>query len=153
MHSYIEGIMVELGNFEKYMTYCADPSASFQNNIFINQLTTISEFPNFTYQEINEIAKRIDVVWFQNEGYNFPKRAIEVVDSISTLGEALNRMYQIKEFQADFYVLAPKKHIEKIKKTLNREPYSIQRDRFIVKNYDEVIDYYNKRLNIEKLKF
>ena len=43
--------------------------------------------------------------------------------------------------------------MEKIQNTLNREPYSIQRNRFIVKTYDEAIDYYKKRLELEKLKF
>ena len=153
MHSYMEGIMVELGNYEKFITYCADPTAAFQPNVFINQLMTIDEFPNFTYPEINGISKRIDVLWFSSKGYKFPKRAIEIVDSIGTLGESLSRMYQLKEFQIDFYVLAPDKHIEKIQNTLSREPYSIQRKRFIVKTYNEAIDYYKKRLEFEKLKF
>lgn len=153
MHSYMEGIMVELGNYEKFITYCADPTAAFQPNVLINQLMTINDFPNFTYPEINGISKRIDVLWFSSEGYKFPKRAIEIVDSIGTLGESLSRMYQLKEFQTDFYVLAPDKHIEKIKNTLSREPYSISRDRFIVKTFNETIDYYKKRLELEKLKF
>ncbi len=153
MHSYMEGIMVELGNYEKFITYCADPTAAFQSNVFINQLMTMDNFPNFTYPEINSIAKRIDVLWFSGKGYKFPKRAIEIVDSIGTLGESLSRMYQLKEFQTDFYVLAPNKQVEKIQNTLSREPYSISRDRFIVKTYNEVIDYYKKRLELEKLKF
>lgn len=153
MHSYMEGIMVGLGNYEKHTTYCADPMTNFQSNVSINQLTKLEKFPDFTYPEINAVAKRIDVLWFSSKGYKFPKRAVEVVDSIGTLGESLSRMYQLKEFQTDFYVLAPDKYIEKIKNTLNREPYSIQRDRFIIKTYDEVVDYYNKRLEIERLKF
>ena len=153
MHSYMEGVMIELGNYEKFITYCADPTAAFQANVFISQLMTIDDFPNFTYPEINGISKRIDVLWFSSKGYQFPKRAIEIVDSIGTLGESLNRMYQLKEFQTDFYVLAPDKHIEKIQNTLSREPYSIQRDRFIVKTYNEAIGYYKKRLELEKLKF
>ena len=136
MHSYMEGIMVELGNYEKFITYCADPTAAFQPNVFINQLMTIDDFPNFTYPEINGISKRIDVLWFSSKGYKFPKRAIEIVDSIGTLGESLSRMYQLKEFQTDFYVLAPDKHIEKIQNTLSREPYSIQPNKFIFKTYN-----------------
>lgn len=153
MHSYIEGIMVELGNYEQFDTHCADPSAEFQKNIFINQLVTVNEFPEFTYPEISKIAKRIDVVWFNKKGYRFPKKVIEVVDSIGTLGESLNRMYQLKEFKTDFLVLHPENYKLKIEQMIEREPYSILRDRFVVKNYNEIIDYYNKRLELEKLKF
>ena len=71
MHSYIEGLMVELGNYEKFDTYCADPSNEYQENITINQITTIKDFPKFTYPDITKIAKRIDVIWFNKEGDKF----------------------------------------------------------------------------------
>lgn len=153
MHSYIEGLLVELGNYEKYDTYCADPSAVFQANVFIKQLITVSDFPSFTYPEINAIAKRIDVIWFTQKGYRFPKKAIEVVDNIGTLGESLSRMYQLKEFQIDFVVVAPEKYLTKISGTLGREPYSICKDRFSLKSYDNILSYYKERLEIEKHKF
>lgn len=152
MHSYIEGIMVELGNYEKFDTHCADPSAEFQENISINQLTTIEDFPEFTYPSITKIAKRIDVVWFNKKGYKFPKRVIEVVDTIGTLGDSLQRMYQLKEFDTEFVVLHPESHKQKIERMIEREPYSILKNRFVVKNYDEIINYYNKRVESEKLK-
>lgn len=153
MHSYIEGIMVELGNYEKFDTHCADPSAEFQENIAINQLTTIKDFPEFTYADITKIAKRIDVIWFNKNGYQFPQKIVEVVDSVGTLGESLNRMYQLKEFNAEFLVLHPENHKQKIERMIEREPYSILKDRFVVKNYNEIIHYYNMRVELEKIKF
>lgn len=153
MHSYIEGIMVELGNYEQFDTYCADPRAEFQKNIFIDQLATLTDFPEFTYPEINKIARRIDVIWFNKKGYKFPKKIIEIVDSIGTLGESLNRMYQLKEFRAEFLVLHPEKSSVKIEQMIEREPYSILKDRFVIKNYNNIISYYNKRIELEKLKF
>lgn len=153
MHSYIEGLLVELGNYERFDTYCADPTATFQANVFINQIATIRNFPEFTYSEINRVAKRIDVIWFTKQGYKFPKKAIEVVDSIGTLGESLSRMYQLKEFQTDFLVVSPMKFLDKISDTLRREPYSIHKERFSVRHYDDIISYYKSTLEIEKLKF
>jgi hypothetical protein len=135
----MEGVMVELGNYENYAIYCADPSASFQQNMPINQLTTLDVFPEFTYPEINVIAKRIDVIWFSQKGYKFPKRVIEVVDSIGTLGESLNRMYQLKDFHTNFFVLIPEQYMAKTQNVLNREPYSIQKERFIVKTYNRLV--------------
>jgi len=153
MHSYIEGLLVELGNYEKFGTYCADPTATFQANVFINQIATIRDFPEFTYPEINRIARRIDVIWFTSQGYQFPKKAIEVVDSVGTLGESLNRMYQLKDFQTDFLVVSPAKYLDRINDTLQREPYSIYKNRFQVKHYDDIVNYYKSRLEVEKLKF
>ena len=151
MHSYIEGVMVELGNYEKFDTYCADPSAEFQENVTINQLTTIKDFPEFTYCDITKIAKRIDVIWFNKKGYQFPRKIIEVVNSIGTLGDSLSRMYQLKEFNTEFLLLHPQEHEQKIHARIKQEPYSIIADRFVTKNYDETIYYYNKKVEIEKL--
>jgi len=33
MHSYIEGICLELGNFNDYLTYTADPSMAYRDNL------------------------------------------------------------------------------------------------------------------------
>ena len=152
-HSYIEGLLVELGNYENYDTYCADRNAVFQSNVRIDQLTTLDEFPSFTYPEIVQSAKRIDVVWFNKEGYKYPKRAIEVVNSIGTLEQSLNRMYQLKEFRTEFLVVSPKKFSNRIDRKLLQEPYLIHKERFSVIPYENVIDYHESRLAIENLKF
>ena len=56
---------------------------------------------------------------------------------------------------SQFLILHPKEHKEKIKNRLEREPYSIlkKQDRFVVINYDEVINVYNKQVELEKIKF
>ncbi|HDR06648.1 MAG TPA: hypothetical protein ENN88_03355 [Candidatus Coatesbacteria bacterium] len=153
MHPYMEGVMVEIGNREGYRTYCADPSAAFQPNVFLSQLTTLHDFPPFTYPEIVERARRIDVVWFTAKGDLFPKRAVEIVDSLGTLGDSLFRMYQLKEFQTEFYVLADRAKVGRIKETLDREPYSIERRRFTVKSYDKALEYYKALLKRENVSF
>lgn len=153
MHSYIEGICVELGNFEKYNTFTADPSKSYKDNIYLNNITSLKDIPNFTYPEIINVAKRIDVLWFNKKGFLFPKRAFEIVDSIGTLGEALNRTYQLSEFNLNFYIIGKENDINRFTSKVNREPYNIIEKRYIYKSYDEIIDYYNKRLEIEILSF
>lgn len=81
------------------------------------------------------------MIWFTKQGYKFLKKVIEVVDSIGTFGESLSRMYQLKEFRTDFLVVSPPKFTDKINDTLGREPYSIHKERFAVKPYDDIISY------------
>jgi len=156
VHSYIEGVMVELGNFRGFDTYCADPSAMFQKDIPISQIATIAkaDFPPFTHSEINELAKRIDVIWFNKQGRKFPKKVIEVVDSIGTLGDALSRMYQLKEFNAKnrFLVLHSQEDRPRVESMLEREPYSSWKEENSLRNYDYdyILNHYNARLELEK---
>lgn len=153
MHSYIEGLLVELGNHERYDTYSADKRAVFQANVRIGQLTTMDDLPEFTYPEITEIAKRIDVLWFNKRGYKFPQRAIEVVHSIGTLEQSLGRMYQLKEFRADFLVVSPRKFVNRIDRKLQQEPYSIHSGRFNVRHYEDIISYHRNMLEVTRHRF
>lgn len=151
MHSFIEGICLELGNFEQFDTYTPDPTAIFKDNIVLSNLRTISSLPPFTYQEIVNTIKRIDVLWFNRAGFKFPKRAFEVVDSFGTLGEALSRTYQLVEFGLDFYIIGNKENKGKFRDKITKEPYIRVADRYKYQNYEEIIDYYNKRLELENL--
>jgi len=150
MHSYIEGIMVELGKYEGFDTYCADSSKEFQKNIRISEIATVArdDFPPFTYPEINKIAKEIDVIWFNRDKPQFPRRAIEVVDSITTLSKSLNRLYQLQDIrEVEFWLLCPKNHQSQVQKAIESKPYSSSKDRFFVRNYDEAMAYHSACLN------
>lgn len=142
MHSYIEGICLELGNFNDYLTYTADPSAVYRDNLKLYNFTTMHEMPEFSYKAILNEAKRIDVVWFNKIGYAFPKYVIEVVDSIGTLNGAFNRMLQLKNFITKFVIVAPEKHRDKFKQTMELEIYQSQKQRFSFVNYEEIIELY-----------
>jgi hypothetical protein len=153
MHSYIEGICIELGNLEKHDTYTADPSAKFKENILLSNLSTIKTVPTFTYQEIVNSIKRIDVLWFNKDGFQFPKRAFEIVESVGTLGEAFNRTYQLGEFNLDFYIIGSETNRNKFEDKRNREPYNRVHDRYVYRSYDEIIKFYEKKLELERFKF
>jgi len=148
MHSFIQGICLELGNFENFDTFTADPSALFKDNIYLNNLTTLKQLPNFTYDEIVTTSRRIDVLWFNKKGFKFPKRAFEVVHSIGTLGDALNRIFQLYEFNLDFYIIGRKEHRGKFEDAIKREPYNRLEGRYKYRNYGEMIEYYE--LEVQK---
>jgi hypothetical protein len=153
MHSFIQGVCLELGNFEDFDTFTADPSALFKDNIYLGNLSTLKELPQFTYEKIVNICKRIDVVWLNKAGYQYPKRAFEVVHSIGTLGDALNRTFQLSEFNLKFYIVGRKEHKQKFDETIVRQPYVLIRDRYEYKNYEEIVEFYRKRLEIEEMQF
>ena len=152
-HAYIESLLVEIGNNEDYDTYCADPSALYRPGVPVSELTTVKDFPVFTYPAINAIAKRIDVIWFPKNGYLFPKKVIEVVDSISTLTNSLQRMYQLKDFHTDFIVVAPSEYIQKVRSALTVEPYRSVPERFTVRSYEEIETQHKHLLAAREFEF
>ena len=151
MHSFIEGVCLELGNFKKYLTYTADPSAVFRDNIRLDKLTSLKNFPEFTYPEIITQAKRIDVVWFNQTGFRFPQKIFEVVDSPSTLTGAFNRSLQLLNFGTECYIVAPQQHKEKFDKQLRLAPFNDNPDKFRFINYDNIIELHENTVKTNKL--
>ncbi len=151
-HSFMEGCLLEMGNFKNLLTYTPDKTAIFKDKIFLNQIETLSKFPNFTYSEITNIVKRIDVIWFNKTRLLFPKKAFEVVDSFGTLSESLNRCLQLKAFNLKFFIVAPKSYQNKFEDKLVSEPYIEFKDRFSFLSYDEIITLYEQAVKSNSLK-
>jgi hypothetical protein len=145
MHSFMEGVCIEIGNFLKLKTFTADPSAKY-NQLSLSNISILKNIPNFTYSDIVNTTKKIDVLWFNEQGYQFPKRAIEIVDSIGTLEKALSRTSQLFDFNLPFYILSKKEDVAKINKTLNNQLYSKVKNRYIVRDYDSIMNIYKNTI-------
>ena len=142
MHSFIEGICLEIGNYNNYETYTAEPSALYRDRIHLNQIATLSQVPNFTYEEVIREVKRIDVLWFNKKGLLYPQKVFEIVDSIGTLNGAFNRSLQLNQFKTQFYIVAPEKHREKFDQVMGQYPYNSCDSSFSFINYEEIQEYY-----------
>jgi len=152
MHSYMQGICLELGNFEGYDTYTADPSSVFRENILLGDLATLKEIPPFTYEKILEDCKRIDALWFNKKGFAFPKRAFEVVHSVGTLTEAFTRMFQIREFMVNFFIIGSQEIRRRFDVKSGRDPYSAVKEQYHFLNYDQIIEFYDVAVKHGQLK-
>ena len=151
MHSYIEGICVELGNFNGFDTFSADPSAVYRDKLQIRNFTTLPTIPQFSYHEILRETQRIDVLWFNKTGLAFPQKVFEVVDSVGTLNGAFNRSLQLRNFRTEFFIVAPEKHRDKYNQTIGLETYQSNKDRFTFVTYDEIVDLYESTSRTKKL--
>jgi hypothetical protein len=153
MHSYIEGICLEIGNFKKFHTYTADPSAIYRYKLNLYSFASINEVPIFSYSEIIQEVKRMDVIWFNSNGFYFPQKVFEVVDSIGTLNGAFNRCIQLKNFRTEFFIVSPEKHRNKFNQTLKLEAYKESSNRFKFINYDEIIELYENTSKVNKIEW
>jgi hypothetical protein len=143
MHAFMEGVCLEIGNSLKLKTFTADPSKIY-NSLPLSEIASISVVPSFTYPEIVSITKRIDVLWFNDKGFRYPKRTIEIVDSIGTLEPALKRSIQLIGFNLSSYILCKSTDVKVAEKALSYEPYVRVRDRFKVRDYDSILQIYEK---------
>lgn len=152
MHSYIEGICIELGNIEKYETYTADPSAKF-NDLALSDIVSVKIIPYFTYEQILNEVKRIDVIWFNKGRFMFPKSAYEIIDSIGTMENAFSRTFQISDFRTNFFIIGKKEFEKKFKNIILKKPYNSIEKRYKFIDYDKIIKLYKSALEKERLRF
>ncbi len=142
MHSFMQGICLELGNARNFRTYTADPSRLYRDNVYLKDIANLKSLPNFTYKEIIDEARRIDVLWFNDARCAFPQCAFEVVDSVSTLNNAFNRCLQLRAFTTKFFIVAPQIHHKKFEQNLALEIYRDKRECFEFVAYDEMLKSY-----------
>ena len=111
----------------------------------------MNEIPLFSYPEVIQETKRMDVVWFNQKGLHFPQKIFELVDSIGTLNGAFIRCLQLKNFRTEFFIVSPEQHRNKFNLTMNLESYKENSDRFKFINYDEIIELYDNASRVNKI--
>lgn len=150
VHSFMEGLCLELGNAQNFDTFTADPSQLYRDNTYLKDIATSGSIPKFTYDTILNEVKYIDVLWFDRTSLAFPQFAFEIVDSIGTLTGALNRCFQLSNFRTKCFIVAPDKHRTKFDQTLQLQIYTPLTDFVQFKTYEEIKETY--RLLVEGAK-
>ncbi len=119
IHTYIEGMLIEIGSLSGYQTYTPDFYKVF-NGKYLSELADYTELPKFTYDKSLAEIKEIDVIWFKD---GFPVKTFDVENS-TRFSMALQRIYELRYFKTNFYMVANqlkfKDYIKKIDKDIFR---------------------------------
>lgn len=103
IHGYVEGMLIEIGNLKSYQTYTPDKNIIF-NGEPLSDLIAYDEIPKFTYQDILNVVRQIDVIWFKDR---FPYLTFDIEFS-TQISMALVRANELRNFKSTFYVVADK---------------------------------------------
>lgn len=151
LHSYVEGMLLELGNIYGYLTYTADPSGMFSFKP-LAKFATIENFPDFTSSTLLNIAKTIDVIWFTRRALVImPKHTFDV-EKTTDFSKALHRAYQLRDFKTTFYVVSQIEKDQQFQKRLNTDPYEEISDRFFFRSFEEIFSLYEAAIKHSELK-
>ena len=146
IHSYMEGILIELGNVFGYLTYTDNPNAIF-NGKPLAVLTTLEEFPRFALPEMLEAARRIDVIWFSKR--RMPKHTFDV-EKTPEFKKALLRAYQLRDIKTAFYFTAFEKNRNLFEKAIRLDPYNEVKHLFHFRSFEEVLRFYRLAIEFEE---
>ena len=104
-HTYYQGLVVELGNLRNFETFVPYQD---KNRLFLgkplNEITALSKIYDFSFNNIVNNAKTVDVTWFNSR--HMPSMFFEVEHS-TTLKNSLLKFLELQDFNSQFHIVAP----------------------------------------------
>ncbi len=141
-HTYYQGLLVEIGNLRKYVTYV--PSQD-KNKLYLgNKLSGvvgICDIYKFGYEQTVQIAQTVDVTWFNER--KMPAGFFEIEHS-TDMHRSLLKFVELQDFFADFCIVADEVRRREFdeKKSLTAFSAIIRRVRFW--GYEDVAELHSK---------
>jgi hypothetical protein len=147
-HEAAEYYLLELGKMLGYFPYTVDQSKMFEGRT-LGEVAPVRNIPPFTGERDINIAKEIDVIWF-NDDEN-PKMCFEVEHSTDIV-HGLNRLVRLQHMNIKFFIVAPKEKRSKFEELTSGYPYRRFHDRFRFISYDELAQLYEVTLPFHEIK-
>lgn len=105
-HSYYQGLLVEIGNLRDSTTYIP---AQDRHHRFLDkelgEISSLTELPPFTYENLLRRARTVDVIWFNRR--KMPSHFYEV-EHTTDIRNSLTKFYELQDFFSDFFIVAGK---------------------------------------------
>lgn len=143
-HGYIQGIISEIGNLRGFETYVPPQD---KNRLFLERklcdVVSVSHIYDFTYPQIIKFAKTVDVVWFNER--RLPDAFYEV-EHTTDIKNSLNKFYELQDFRAKFYIVAPKERERQYVDIISSSIYKKIKNIVSFVSYDTLIKQYEKEI-------
>jgi len=138
-HTKAEHALLELGSMLGCYTYVTadDRNKTYQGKP-LSEIAMLQEIPNFASPEILRTARRIDVIWFDKE--EFPICCFEVEQSTG-ISRGLLRLFQLRNFDIGFMIVAPDKTRKKFAREVDKAPFRGIRSRFRFMSYGHLDNF------------
>ncbi len=142
IHSFYQGLLVELGNFKGFNTFVPnqDKNKKFINKK-LNDITSLKNIYEFTYPKVLKYARTVDTIWFNSR--SFPNSLFEV-EHTTPMENSLSKFVELQDFNIEFYIVADKVREKKFDEVIQRSMFSSIRHRVKYWNYDFLSNYHSK---------
>ncbi len=121
-HTYYQGLLVQIGNLQKYITYvpAQDKNRKFLGKEPLDSFAVTTAMFDFTYPFIVNSAKSIDVIWF-NES-KLPKAVFEVEHS-TDIKNSLIKFVELQDFRTEMNIVADETRRRQFEKVLSSRAF------------------------------
>lgn len=144
-HSFYQGMVVNIGNLRHLLTYVPpqDKKRKFLETP-LGELTSVSSLQSdfhFSYDTLIRQASTVDAIWFNER--NMPCAFYEI-EHTTNIKNSLNKFYELQDFRAGFYIVAPKERKSQFQDVISASIYKPIRPLVHFVNYDDLAKQYEK---------
>ena len=147
-HYYYQGILAEIGTLHNYKVYIPPQD---KNKPFLNKqlkdVLTLEKLPMFTYEQIVNTIKSIDVIWINKR--DFPAKVFEVEHS-TDFKNSLNKFYELMDFSTNMVIVSHKKKERQFDSILNLSIYKKLKNKVSFYDYESLEEYYSNPFSSRK---
>ncbi len=148
-HSYYQGLLLEIGNMKGMSTYIP---AQDKNKIFLNKplkdISTLDKILDFSYSEIVNRAKTIDVIWFNDRKL---MSSVFEVEHSTDIQNSLLKFNDLQDFYTRFYIVSSEHRNNEYLKKMNYSSFKDIKNRVKFLDYQFVSDLHTKMFELDKL--
>lgn len=148
-HGYFQGLIVEIGNMKSFSTYvpAQDQNRKFLEKRLIDVCSTV-KIPPFSYENLTDRAKTIDVIWFNER--RMPNSFFEVEHS-TDIQNSVTKFCDLQDFNARLFIVAPQNRREQFRKVMARTAFKEVANRVKFCSYDEISQQYEMMCGLKNL--
>jgi hypothetical protein len=141
-HSYYQGLLVEIGNWQNYRTFVPhqDKNRAFLSRP-LHEITTLPDFEPFTYDHLLRRGRTVDVTWFNER--RLPYAFFEVEHS-TDIQNSLLKFMEFQDFRVRFFIVADEVRRAEYEGKLGYHAFRPIREHVEFWNYDRLSDYHTK---------
>lgn len=148
-HSYYQGLLLEIGNLKGYKTYIPPQD---RNRLFLNQslgsISKIDSILEFSYPEIINRAKTIDVIWFNDRKMPFSFFEVEHTTDIQN---SILKFYDLQDFYSNFYIVSSQIRKREFDLKIEFSAFKEIKNRIKFINYDFVSNLHSKSFELASI--
>ncbi len=141
-HYFFQGLVVEIGNFKGYRTFIPsqDKNRPFSQKT-LGDVSTLPKLYDFTFENIVNRAKTIDVAWLNQRKY--PDSFFEIEHS-TDIYNSLLKFVELQDFRVKFYIVADSRRKPEFESKISQTAFSSVKPHVKFLDYDSVSDLHTK---------
>lgn len=103
-------------------------------------ICTTVQIPEFSFEELTNRARTVDVIWFNER--NMPNSFFEIEHS-TDIQNSVTKFCDLQDFYSRFLIVAPQNRRKQFEKVMSRTAFKEVRDRVRFQVYEDIIKQYD----------